>query len=240
MKFQKSSLIVFVALAATITANSFKGCISVVDGKCLQCLERHVYPNGTGCGPARPQNDTCLIYGYNRFEKKQVCSGCKTGYADQVTIKGNKLIQTCVPGTIKGCLLEADIVVGNKTTTECLACPNNTYSVLNRTTRTSTCQKVAKPVPNCFWGSTSDAAGAKCARCKDGYAVDGLTNQCQDTVGAGCWIQLKGKCIACNPFEGFSIDANGLCFKTGKLNGVNEDPVKLLRKTLSTLGLRGF
>ena len=238
MNFQKSSLLVLVALAATINANAFKGCVTAVDGKCIQCLERHVFANGTGCGEVRPANDKCLLYGYNQVEKKQVCSACKTGYADRVTVNGTKITQTCVQGSLQGCLLEADVVLSSQTTKTCLACPNNTYSVLNETTRTSTCKKIAKPVPHCFWGAASDAAGAKCIRCDDGYAVNALTNKCQDTVGGGCWIQLRGKCIACNPFEGFSIDANGLCFKTNGFKGISEDPAEIIKKTLSTLGLK--
>ena len=217
MAFTRTSLVLLVALAASISAannNTYNGCVESFNGRCLQCLERHVLANGTGCGPLQPANDTCLLYTYNQINKTQVCAGCKTGYADRLTINGTNVTQACVPGTIQGCLLEVDAVTRGLNSSVCAACPNNTYSVLNTTTRASTCQNVTNPVPNCFWGSVAAGNRAECARCNDGFALNAITRKCVSTVQTGCWIQLQKKCIACNPFEGYSINAQGTCFKT--------------------------
>ena len=242
MSFQKSKLLVLLALAATITANPFNGCISVAEGLCTQCLERYLNPDGSGCGPLRPPSDRCLYYTYNPKTKTQQCNACKTGYPDRVVVNGPNYTTSCVLRTIPNCLLQLDVILDNKiSSSECVACPDNTYSIFNQATRTSRCQNIPNPVPNCFWGSSADATRSTCARCNDGYAIDVASNTCQPTVEAGCWIQKSGKCVACNPFEGFSIDANGSCFKTtAALGGAGEASLKVLDKSFSRLGFGRF
>ena len=243
MIFQKSTLISLLVLATAISglnANSFNGCVSAnSNGKCDQCLERKVLIDGNGCGPLQPTNDTCLIYGYNGIFKRELCNVCKTGYANKLIFDGGNVTQSCIPGTIQGCLLEEDVTLGKLNETICEACPNNTYSVLNLTTKTSTCQNITNPIANCKWGAAAIFNEIQCSRCNDGYAIDALTRKCATTVETGCWVQLKGKCTACNPFEGYSINGNGTCFKTTTFRGAQQDAIQLLKDTLSKLRL-GF
>ena len=221
----KLTLIAITVAVLTTTARAapnYNGCAIINNaGECEECFERKLLLNGGGCGPALPKTDRCLLYRTGFEDKKiaSVCSFCKPGYANRIRINGTKVFRSCVPATLKNCLLESDIVVAGKTDRSCVACPDNQYSVPNITTNTATCQKIAEPVANCKWGSLYGKGLGKpqCLRCNDGYAVDSVTRQCDKTVETGCWVQEKGKCIACNPFEGYSIDAKGVCFKTTTL-----------------------
>ena len=240
MTYTRSIFAVLALLTFTTgisTKNSFNGCVEIQDGKCTQCALRPVLANGQGCGPLNPANNTCFLFNYDFIQKKQTCNGCKDGYALKVTVAGTKISQRCGKRTIPGCLLEFDVISANRNSSTCVACPNNTYSVLNRTTLKSTCQKIANPVPHCYWGSLVEPTGVKCNRCVDGYALGSLTKVCEKTVEKGCWIQGGGKCRVCNPFEGYSIDANGNCFKTANQKDSNSESFELVSAGLAALGI---
>ena len=244
MVYSKSPLtaLLLVTLASlVITANQFTGCVEINNGKCIQCLQRKVLEEGQGCGPLLPKTDKCLFYIYNRFQSKQICAACKPGFADKISFSGSSVVHNCIKGSIPGCLLEVDIgITADKVATTCAACPQGKYSVLDKQTRTSTCKAVAKPAANCFWGGVFKDGKAQCIRCNDGFAVDSKTRLCVKSVGAGCWIQQAGKCIACNPFEGYSINAQGGCFKTPTLSGAESAGSEVVRDVLARLGLGGF
>ena len=243
MVYSKSTLLAIVVSAlttTTLTANSYNGCAEInFSGLCTGCFERKVLKTGKGCGPLQPKNDTCLLYGYNGIKNTAGCSLCKTGFALKTVLNGTKVTQSCVTGTLKNCLLEVDVKVGRNDERGCLACPDNEYSVPNTTARTSTCQKIDKPVPNCKWGSvySPQLGRAQCIRCNDGFAVEAKTRQCTATTEKGCWIKQLGKCVACDPFEGYSIDDKFKCFKT--TNSVEFEGTEVIRKTFAALGL-GF
>ena len=234
--------ILITALAAsTVTANSYDGC-AILDnaGRCRECFERKVLPNGQGCGPQQPSSDKCLLYTIDNTKRTSNCLLCKTGSASKVVRNGPRTSQSCVPATFSNCLLEIDLTVGTYTSKECVACPGGQYSVPNVAKRTSTCQQISNPVPNCKWGSTysPQIKQARCIRCDDGYAVDFNTRQCAPTGETGCWIQNAGKCIACNPFEGYSVNSRGQCFKTGASVGFED--THSVKDVLTALGMGGF
>ena len=245
-KTTKSTLIgiLIVALASTtLTRPNFNGCaISFLDGICVECFERKLKLDGSGCGPALPKSDKCLLYSTVIQNNSRVlsCGTCKPGYALRVEFQSDGLIQTCVNATLKNCLIEIDSVYKSGTLRFCHACRvKGEYSVVNQTT--AICQKVDvdHTVPNCMWGSLVDPFKKEgtCFRCNDGFALNYLTKQCETTTVTGCWVLFKGRCIACNPFEGYSINSNGTCFKTTTSSGVQRMQVS---KILGPLGLGGF
>ena len=224
MKMISIKLILIASLAANLAttiqaAANYNGCAVIhQDGTCAECFQRKLLLNGAGCGPILPKSDPCLLYqtGFENNKQVTMCSTCKTGYASRININGAKILQECVKASLSNCLLENDAAFPKFTQKTCIACPSGQYSVRNRTTRTANCQKIERPVAHCKWGSIFSEAlnRASCIRCDDGYAVNAKTKQCHKAVGVGCWVQQRGKCIACNPFEGYSINAKGGCFRT--------------------------
>ena len=235
----KLTLIAILA-TTTLTAANYNGCAIInQNGICQECFERKVLPNGAGCGPAQPKDDKCLIYQFVNGKNSTICGLCKTGYASKIGFDAKGPYQRCVNATLQNCLLETDVILGPRTERVCVACAKDQYAVLNKTTLVAKCQNITNPVANCKWGSIAVPGLTKpqCIRCNDGYAVNGQTKQCDKTVGTGCWVQEAGKCIACNPFEGYSINANGTCFKTTTMADLPQN--LLVRDALVSLGL-GF
>ena len=217
MNSQKSTILALLALAATINANTFDGCVTALYEKCVECKERHVLPNGAGCGPAKNKTDNCLIYGLDNSGKHNICTLCKTGYAVKLSFnkEGNQ-VNTCVKDSVQGCLFLSERVVRNETVRDCVACPNNTYPLINYDKHTY-CNKIGDPIKNCMWGGYYGDEKGGCLRCKDGYAVNGPYGWCDPTPGVGCLTHVRGECCTCNYFEGYSIDASGNCFKAPSL-----------------------
>ena len=198
------------------TTNQFVGCVDIYQHKCGSCFKRQIRPDGFGCGPLQPQNDTCLFYTYNAQSEESECSECKPGYAKRTSHINGKRESQCVQRTIQDCLWEVDFEFPNQKLRYCYACQEGKYSVYNKETLTSSCQEVAKPVENCLEGGVVSANGqARCSRCQPGYALDLNSNLCQPVVQPGCWNQRSGACLVCDPFEGYSIDIDGKCFKSG-------------------------
>ena len=205
-------LVTTTLVSSTFALPNHNGC-AIIDyfGTCRDCYKRKLLTNGEGCGPLLPESDKCLLYGLQESRTiKSVCNNCKPGYANKLTFNGTQFVQECVNATLKNCILENEIDFGQRVERLCTACPDKQYSVFNETALTSTCQNITNPVQNCLWGSLVNpvSGNATCLRCEDGYAVDGVSGQCDKTVEEGCWIQRSKKCTACNPFEGYSINVN--------------------------------
>ena len=207
----KSTTLVLLALSAH--AETFPGCAHQVSGICYECYHRRPLPNGRGCGPTLPTDDTCTLYQVVGIKNNKVtseCSVCKPGYALQGQPISNGTFQyTCIPGTIQNCVFETVHYSHHV----CLACKNGTYSVKNPN-GSSSCQKVNNTVSHCQWGSVQDGTGFDCFRCKSGFAVDVDTKKCQPVSQPGCWVNESPKrCLACNPFLGYSVTTENNCVK---------------------------
>ena len=234
--------------ASTHSAPSgYNGCSSIDNnGFCVECFKRKVLSDGKGCGPLQPKSDKCLFYIFNTLRNSSACSFCKTGYAYRVAFNGTELEETCVPGALSNCILEIDFAFSKKTERLCEACGKGLYSVKDAGNRTSTCKKVTKPLQNCEWGSFYDPKLEEggCIRCDAGFAVDLYGKQCVDAVETGCWLQDRGgRCVACDPFAGYSIDEKGTCFKTSDIGGGVQDAEEMRgseKGSLGGLGLGGF
>ena len=226
MTFTKSALstLILITLTSSISTadNPFNGCVQVFAGKCVACSRSHLINNGRGCGPQLPSNDTCLTYNIGPSGKPR-CNTCKVGYTEKMVIGESGL--TCVKGTPENCEIGRNLFSNNKNHLDCIACGNGTYSVSNKTTNTNSCQKIDNPLPNCLWGSFVPSAGPTCARCVDGYALDAFSLKCVTSTQIGCWIQNQGECVACNPFEDYSIDFEGNCFKTIRQSEMDFEPL---------------
>ena len=222
MKFTKIALIVATLFMAAATQDaSYDGCIGLLGKACSVCFRRKRPANGNGCGPLLPKNDTCDIYGFNKspVHDGDYCVTCKAGYTNKVTFNNGTLKYTCVPGAIQDCINEYETVNPGNTFKLCDACKNGKYAVLDEKAKTSSCQTISDPVPNCLIGgiditNSPEIKGKKCYRCKPGYAADGRTGQCAPATQKGCWLQLKGRCYACDPYQGYSMNQQGQCYKS--------------------------
>ena len=213
-------LLTTLAMATTAAQDStpLTGCIELFLGKCFECYQRHVLTDGSGCAAAQPATDRCQLYTYNNLTKTEECSQCKPGYANQISLVNGTLVNNCVTGTIQDCLVENDVENPLKTLKVCSACKNGKYAVIQEQSKISTCKTISNPVDNCLWGGIVEQAVfnvTKCFRCQPGYASDALDGKCSTAVQDGCWTQHNGVCYTCDPFQGYSIDLKGNCFKSG-------------------------
>ena len=238
-KLSVIALIVSILISTTKAAPNYNGCAVIGrDGKCRICYKSKLLTNGEGCGPLLPKEDKCQMHGLpvNR-NTDPICLYCKQGYANQYTLSFD-ITQKCVKALLANCLSEVDYISGKIVQKLCVLCPNQEYSVINATVDLATCQKVPNPDPNCKWGSfysLKDNNG-DCSVCKEGYAIDSATLRCVKTVEEGCWIQGNGKCTACNPYEGYSINTNGTCFKTITTSQADPSWDSLASRALGSLG----
>ena len=229
--FHSKSFFILLALCSVSVFTSgnstkYEGCTQLSeDGKCIECFERKLLPNGQGCGPKQPKNNTCEIYHYSRLINQSYCAGCKPGYSNKEQPIGRRLNTTCIKGIIPGCLYESYLPVSETPGHFCSACANNTYSFFNKTTFTSRCAKTSNPVPHCRWGSYVNSAGPTCFLCEDGFTLKLLTHKCIPAVQEGCWYSAYGECRGCNPFSGYSVGRDGKCFKSGQ-NSTHVDLAK--------------
>ena len=213
-KISKTTALIFAAtLVVSVASTDFTGCVSLTsDGQCEECFRRDLLDNGS-CGPLKPATDTCEFYtNAGRGQNFNLCLQCKPGYAVKVN---ERAAYTCIKGVIKDCLFEEE-VYGQKYRT-CLACDEGKTSILDRLTNAPVCRKLAKPLANCLWGGVFRQGpydGASCYRCNPGFAVDVTSGGCTKAVKTGCWIQHKGgKCLSCDPYAGYSVNAQGNCVK---------------------------
>ena len=216
-----TEIVFFVMLLASSSAvatqgTTLPGCVQLSQGNCTSCYRRKLLQNRQGCGPVIPATDYCVLYSAMTHSREQVCSVCAPGFAlkTKFTNSGGIISAKCVRGSIQNCLLQIDF----KDKQMCYACGKGTYSVFDKTRQTSTCRRIGNPTPHCLWGSVvnpyNPINGATCSRCDPGFAVDLSTGRCQRATQAGCWTQSGGKCLECNPFDGYSVTTDGGCAKT--------------------------
>ena len=177
---------------------------------------------------------------------RNYCINCKPGYAQKSKISPSHALgnieSTCVEGTIKNCVFE---FIQQSNQRICIGCLGGLYLSISQPGNRYSRKKIAKPVPNCMWGSTpplkassrhqegspaslGGPSQARCLRCNDGYAVNQSTGQCEKASQVGCWFnENPTTCATCNPFLGYSMDANRKCFK-GASGSV--DVVEAVRK----------
>ena len=222
MKNSTQRLIGTALLILAVKTNSFQGCIIQTNGTCTECYERKVLRNRKGCGPENRPRDHCSLYSLQTDGgfKENYCQICKPGFAlMEHSSLGDSLGDfntICVEGNIQNCLVETVNPDGSHF---CTGCSNGLYAVLNAAKTGYTCSTISKPVANCMWGSFADSSRALCLRCNDGFAINRMTQKCEKWSQPGCWINKNATaCQACNPYEGFSIDAQGNCF-----NGTSVD-----------------
>ena len=235
MKFLTLALIVFTASEMAITqSNPFEGCMYLTkDGKCAQCYQRKVRPDGNGCGPLEPFGDNCSIYAAQYLSGKAVnnyCSTCKPGFSlKKSTNQQTQVIQsTCINGVIIDCVIE---FLDTANLSECEACNGQLYSYPMKGLRAYYCKEIANPIANCMWGSYAPNVirdGAVCWRCKDGYTLVDTLSKCQKISSLpGCLAaQSTTACDICNPYTGYSINAQGKCFKGASAQEVDSSKVR--------------
>ena len=219
MKFIIITACAIATLILSANAAQFKGCISETRGVCTECFGRKVLTNGQGCGPKLPPGDKCAFYETvtTTGKKSTKCTICKPGYAQKLTFKpGQGLESKCVQGSIENCLIE---IISPFNKHACSGCSGGLYAVPNAQGSSYSCKKISNPLPNCKWGSIAIGNTRRCIRCNDGYALVKETQQCVKTNQTGCWVNNdNGGCYACNPYEGYSINAQGKCVKGGELD----------------------
>ena len=229
MKSSIVNLTLYSCLVLAVFANPYEGCISLENGRCAACYERMVLQNQTGCGPKLPSDYRCDFYELQAAKSGNgnYCTTCKPGFAlETVNPNGSSVGSvetTCVKGELENCAVE---VVNPFNAHVCAACTGGLYSVQVKNSTAFTCQKINHPIPNCMWGSIAEQRRITCYRCNEGYAVNPRTRHCEASNQPGCWYNnLKTGCLVCNPFEGFSIDPKGNCFK-----GASVDTEKVVKK----------
>ena len=214
MKFQQSALnfLLPIIAAGTAAANSYDGCIILDrDGKCLICYHRKAIQSGDGCGAKRAANDHCATY-YDKTINQAKCDACDPGYALKNIPES---VPICVKATIKGCHVEY-ISTGNFGDYDfCEACSNGKYSVASKSTRyTYSCQAVSNPILECQYGGPVEQGTPSCYKCNPGYSLSFEIPGCSPSNFEGCWIEHGNSCFACDPEQGYSINQDGLCYKT--------------------------
>ena len=195
--------------ASLLQAGNFKGCVSVVNGVCQSCYRRKLLPHGTGCGPLQPASDTCQFYSWSQ-KAGSICIGCKKGYANVfVQLAPERYTRECKPGTIFFCLDDQIDFLG---TVSCNLCTEGRYSVTQSGGETEVCLKIPNAVPHCAEGASASISPPQCGVCDEGYAVGDNAGQCVPTPQKGCWTATVQGCTSCNPYAGYSMNAQGNCF----------------------------
>ena len=198
-----------IALTLTVSAVNtinYAGC-DIVErgGRCGECFKRKVAPNGKGCLGPQPDSDQCLIYSQSTLRPGTYCTTCKTGYAIKPSLNSDG--GTCVRGSIRGCIQQTNFPFRAPF---CNACPNNTYPV----GRGSSCVQVRNPLDNCKWGSAiTGTQQLRCFLCNPGYSSFYKSGACVRAPQTGCQVSDETSCLACDPYDGYSMNANGKCYK---------------------------
>ena len=206
-KTTTTSALVVAALVMTANCAGLQGCVEFYEKRCQRCFRRYLQKDGF-CGPLLPASDPCDIYtNSGRGKNRNFCVKCKPGFA-----LGNNF--SCIKGTIASCV---DEELREGSPRNCFGCGPGKYSVIDPQTKTTSCKAVSSPVGNCLWGGRVNQGairGVTCYRCQPGFAVGVDSGLCFPAVQKGCWTQSKGRCFSCDPFEGYSINNLGNCFKT--------------------------
>ena len=165
-------LSVVLCLLGTAAAHHHAGCLTVnkipplTEFTCEICYRRKPNaPNSVGCGPLVSEQDKCRFYQYFKASKSSRCAECETGFA--LDYKTN----TCVKGTIQGCISEYFIPGKGHFCNGC----NNGYANVQSTGFASKCipaSQVEKPIANCLWGGDYRKSSnfINCFLCKPGFS----------------------------------------------------------------------
>ena len=217
MKYTQVKIaLLLVALSCSgASSQQIPGCLVNTGKYCSECILRKPLFPKQGCGPVVPESDHCESYYYKKATKKIACGQCKPGYALKPT--GPNTV-VCVPGKIKGCLLELSLPTGNV----CYACSQkNFYAYFNSKTFAIACQALPQgvnPIENCQWGAelTSDNKPL-CFKCEKGFTVEITLNKCQKSTIEGCLVAgaAGNTCGACDAYDGYSMQADKSCAKVG-------------------------
>ena len=216
MKYSSSIILILALGSLTLTQNAdFSGCVLENKGRCYSCYRRKVDEVNGGCLKKQPASDHCDLYTFLGKAYGKSCSACKPGYVAQV-VKGAKPPKTvCRPSQTKNCLFENASSNPNGKPS-CIACKEGLYAVVDDNYAFKGCERIPNPIPNCLWGGIASASQIECARCKPGYATGGKKG-CVKAPQKGCWTAYASggtiKCRTCDPFQGYSINAQGKCFK---------------------------
>ena len=205
-------IILALIIAGATPTTSFFGCVSVQYGKCKECYHRLALQNGDGCGEFRKADDRCALYFYSEVLNEVRCNSCDLGYALKII---PSQAPQCVKATIPECVIETIYQGGPNTPPTCQACTNGEYAYSDMSTlqRAHSCRLINNPLPHCKYGGVVIGSLSTCYRCYPGHTVDVKTNKCIPQPMAGCWFSNEGKCVACDPEQGYSMDQKGVCFK---------------------------
>ena len=239
MKLTHFILIALIS-ATLVRTENFNNCIRSNYGSCFECYESRPAPAPGGCLPREKPNDTCAVYVRDVATAQTFCTACEPGNTLNVARRDRKKT-TCSPGNkIKNCLSE---ISEPGSPLRCFGCSDGLYSYLNFNDRTNTCQNISNSVPHCMWGGVATFNTSRCLRCNEGYSMHPITGKCVTSPEEGCWIGVNGICEACNPYIGYSMNANGSCYKgkrveghsTGGLWGISQ---MLIQEAFSGMGFR--
>ena len=194
----------------SFTKDQYAGCVKVSSsGSCDVCYERKHLTGGKLCGPKQRASDHCLFYERDS-SGKSICIQCKAGFAFYSGVKpGQSRCRS--KASIDGCL--ADFLSADNE--YCSACSDGYASQLTTNRVIYECRApIRQPVPHCLWGGVSTRASTTCYRFQEGYSLDSRTGTCFASSVRGCWQTRAGKCQLCDPYLGYSMEADGSCFKT--------------------------
>ena len=170
------------AMASFTPANGCgENCSQCVDGACKACWKSVL--SGGICDEGKDMPANCLM---TQIDDEGVvsCAFCNEGFAME------PFTQTCVPGKIDNCFLQAN-VFGQYV---CLVCKNSTPADGNLA--------CGDPLlENCEYGANGDD-GKSCFKCKEGYVS--RNGVCAVTDIQGCMISTAaGTCQGCNAIDGW-------------------------------------
>ena len=215
MKYTQIKIALLLAALSCSGASSqqIAGCLTNTGKFCSECYLRKPLAPKQGCGPVVPESDHCASYYYKQKTGKIACDQCKPGYALKPT--GPNTV-TCVPGKIKGCILEIDLPSENV----CYACEEKEfYSYFDVKTQKIACQPLPQgytPIKNCQWGAElSPTNEVLCFKCEDGFTASADLQKCHKSKIEGCWaLNSDGRtCSECNGYAGYSMQADKSCAK---------------------------
>ena len=198
----------------TIRSTPYKGCLSISEnGDCNRCYKSHLLPNRKGCGSPRAAGDHCSIYAVDPSINQTQCSECDPGYALKVLGTQQPF---CVVGTIQDCVYETLWDAGLDNGQYCDVCSQGKYSVVKTRapTTVTACEVVSEPTANCRYGGYLQAGQVSCFKCIFRFSVSIDTSTCVPEPVLGCWIVNNDKCVMCDPEQGYSMNNQGVCFKT--------------------------
>ena len=208
-------LVILAFTIALAQANSIEGCFSNKGKYCETCYKRKPLYPAQGCGPIK-EFDRCAQYTVFEKAKKVVCTRCFPGFYLKITDTTRTCEQVTLQYHIDFCLNNIEFYGANLM---CYFCSSQRYSVFNEPEGTYSCQpaqNVKHSDPNCMWGASTYNGFAQCYRCQEGYTWSLSTGTCKlekELNVVGCLLYDTGKCLECNVYEGYSMQADGSCLK---------------------------